>query len=73
MNIYVDDLEFDEIDFSVYYNEDGEAEDIEEMDDTELKNQICALERQLKMLPEHYNAEIWEEYKRVLKEELASR
>lgn len=73
MNIFVDDLEFEEMDFSVYYDEDGEPEEIEEMEDEDIKNAICALERQLKMLPEHYNAEIWEEYKRVLKEELANR
>ncbi len=73
MNIFVDDLDYEEIDFTVYYNEDDEPQEIEEMDDVELKNAICALERQLKMLPEHYNADIWEEYKRVMKEELNQR
>lgn len=70
MNIFVDDLSWDEIDFNVFYNDDGEAEEIEEMEEERLRNIISMLERQIKMLPEHYNVEIWEEYKRRCKEEL---
>lgn len=70
MNIFVDDLSWDEIDFTVFYNDDGEAEEIEEMEVERLRNIISMLERQIKMLPEHYNVEIWEEYKRRCKEEL---
>ncbi|MDO5293900.1 MAG: hypothetical protein Q4F05_14270 [bacterium] len=73
MNIFVDDLYYEDIDFTVYYNQDDEPEEIEEMEDWEIKNHIIELERQIKMLPEHYNAEIWEEYKRVFKQELSSR
>ena len=32
MNIFADDLEYGDIDFTVYYNEDGEAELLEEME-----------------------------------------
>ena len=70
MNIFEDDLLFDDIDFNIYYDEDGEQEEIYEMEESRLKNIISALERQTKMLPEHYNIEIWQEYKRVCKDAL---
>ena len=73
MNIFSDDLEFEDIDFSIYYNDDGEAEEIEELDNTRLSNIISALERQIRMLPEHYNVEIWQEYLRICRVELSSR
>lgn len=73
MNIFVDDLNYDDMDFNVYYNQDGEPEEIEEMEDNEIKNRIIELDRQIKMLPEHYNVEIWEEYRRIFKQELKKR
>ncbi|MDO5519148.1 MAG: hypothetical protein Q4G58_01510 [bacterium] len=73
MNIFVDSLDYEDIDFTVYYNQDDEPEEIDEMEDEEIKNHIIELERQIKMLPEHYNADIWEEYKRVFKQELKDR
>ncbi|WP_066715830.1 hypothetical protein [Clostridium sp. Marseille-P299] len=72
MNIFEDDLLFEDIDFNVYYDENGEPEEILEMEEDRLKNIISTLERQIKMLPEHYNVEIWVEYKRVCKEALQS-
>lgn len=70
MNIFEDDLLYEDIDFSVYYDEYGEAEEIHEMEETRLKNIISALERQMKLLPEHYNVEIWQEYHRICKDAL---
>ncbi|BBF43445.1 hypothetical protein lbkm_2133 [Lachnospiraceae bacterium KM106-2] len=67
MNIFADELDYDDIDFSVYYNEDGEPEEIDEMDEERLKNIISTLERAIRMQPEHYNVEIWEEYLRECK------
>lgn len=70
MDIFFDDLQFEEVDFRVYYNENGEPEEIDEMEEEQLKNIISNLDRQIKMLPEHYNVEIWEEYRRVCKSTL---
>lgn len=68
MNIFEDVLEFEDIDFDVYYNEDGEKERLAEMDNTQLRYILSELERSLKLLPEHYNAEIWFEYQKRCKE-----
>ena len=72
MDIFRDVIDLDEVDFTCVMNEDGEWEELEEMSWEDLTNFICALERQIKMLPEHENAPIWEEYlyrsKRVRKE-----
>ncbi|WP_167954800.1 hypothetical protein [Anaerosporobacter faecicola] len=70
MNIFTDDLDYEDIDFSFFYNEDGEPEEIDEMEEEQLCNIIATLERQIRMLPEHYNIEIWEEYLRVCKDVL---
>ena len=70
INIFEDNLEFDDIDFDIYYDENGEAEWIHEMGETKLKNIISTLERQIKLLPEHYNVEIWQEYHGICKEAL---
>lgn len=70
MDIFSDNLEWEEVDFSVYYNINGEPEPIDELSEEELSNIISTLERQLKMLPEHDNAEIWAEYLRRCREEL---
>ncbi|MDD5934165.1 MAG: hypothetical protein PUC65_01155 [Clostridiales bacterium] len=70
MDIFSDDLEFEDIDFSVFYNQDGEAVPIDEMEEMELINIISTLERQIRMLPEHPNIEIWKEYLNRFKIEL---
>lgn len=70
MDIFSDNLEWEEVDFSVYYNINGEPEPIDELSEEELSNIISTLERQLIMLPEHDNAEIWAEYLRRCREEL---
>lgn len=70
MDIFHDDLNFDEINFKVFYNEDDEPVEIDGMELKELKNIISTLDRELKMMPEHYNAEIWQEYRRIVKEKI---
>lgn len=73
MDLFRDYLDYDEVDFTRVMNEDGEWEELEELTEEELTNFICTLERQLKMLPEHENAPIWEEYlyrSKRLKEEI---
>lgn len=68
MNIFCDDLEYEEIDFTVYYNEDDEPCELDELEEHELINILSNLERQIKMLPEHYNVEIWKEYQKRCKQ-----
>ena len=68
MNIFEYELEYDDIDFDFYYNEDGEIEVLADMDMTQIRNILSDLERSLKMLPEHYNSEIWQEYQKRCKE-----
>lgn len=70
MNIFVDDLEYEEMDFTIYYNEDGEPEMIEEMEEEQITNHIVELRRQMKLLPEHYNIDIWETYLERFREAL---
>lgn len=70
MDIFSDDLQFDEVDFSIYYNEDGEPEEIDDMDEERLSNLISTMDRHSKMQPEHYNVEIWQEYRRRFAEAL---
>lgn len=70
MNIFVDDLEYEEMDFTIYYNEDGEPEKIEDMEEEQITNHIVELKRQMKLLPEHYNIDIWETYLERFREAL---
>lgn len=70
MNIFVDDLEFEDVNFDVYYDDDGEVQEIQDLSEKELVNILSTLERQIRMLPEHYNVEIWEKYKEICKNTL---
>ena len=70
MDIFSDSINYDEVDFTIWYDEDGEPLEIEEMTEEEIKNHLISLDRKIKMLPEHENIEIWEEYRRIFKEML---
>lgn len=62
-------LEFDGIDFTKWLTEDGELIEIEELADSQVMDAIYTLKRKLRMLPEHVNSDIWEEYSEVLANE----
>ncbi|MBE5961985.1 MAG: hypothetical protein E7256_11505 [Lachnospiraceae bacterium] len=70
MDIFSDCLDYEDVDFSVWFDEDGEGIEIEELEDEEIRNALIMLDRKIKMLPEHENIEIWEEYRRIFKEML---
>ena len=70
MDIFSDSINYDEVDFTIWYDEDGEPLEIEELTEEEIKNHLISLDRKIKMLPEHENIEIWEEYRRIFKEML---
>lgn len=66
-------IEIEEVDFNLWLTEDGEWVDIEELPDEQVKAAIYTLKRKLKLLPEHVNEEIWEEYLFVFQEEAYER
>ena len=70
MDIFSDSINYDEVDFTIWYDEDGEPLEIEELTEEEIKNHLISLDRKIKMIPEHENIEIWEEYRRIFKEKL---
>ena len=70
MDIFSDSINYDEVDFTIWYDEDGEPLEIEELTEEEIKNHLISLDRKIKMLPEHENIEIWEEYRHIFKEML---
>lgn len=72
MDIFTDDLSYDDMDFTIFYNEDGEAVRIDEMEEEQLKNILSTLDRHIRMLPEHNNIDIWIAYRQILKKELAA-
>lgn len=74
MNIFENEpIEIDEVDFNLWLTEDGEWVEIEELTDKQVKEAIYTLKRKLKLLPEHVNVDIWEEYLSVLQEEAYER
>lgn len=62
-------IDYDDVDFSLWQTEDGEWIEIEELDDQEVTEAVYTLKRKLRLLPEHVNSDIWEEYLEVLLEE----
>ncbi len=62
-------IDIEEIDFNVWLTEDGEWIEIEELTNQQLQDAIYTLKRKLKLLPEHVNEDIWEEYLYILQEE----
>lgn len=66
-------IDIDEVDFSVWLTDDGEWIPIEELNDLQLMDAIYTLKRKLKLLPEHVNEDIWEEYLYLLQEEHVNR
>lgn len=74
MNIFENEpIEIDEVDFNIWLTEDGEWIEIEELTDRQVKEAIYTLKRKLKLLPEHVNVDIWEEYLSVFQEEAYER
>ena len=66
-------IEIEEVDFNLWLTEDGEWVEIEELADEQVKAAIYTLKRKLKLLPEHVNEDIWEEYLFVFQEEAYER
>lgn len=66
-------IDFEDIDFQAWLTEDGEWMDIEELTDDEVMGAVYTLKRKLRLLPEHVNSDIWEEYLAVMSEEAAHR
>lgn len=66
-------IDMEEIDFEQWLTEDGEWMEIEELSDDQVIDAIYTLKRKLKMLPEHVNADIWEEYLYRFQEEAYQR
>ena len=66
-------IDIEEIDFDVWLTEDGEWIEIEELTNQQLQDAIYTLKRKLKLLPEHVNEDIWEEYLYILQEEAFKR
>lgn len=66
-------IDFDAVDFTQWQTEDGEWVDIENLSDQEIMGAIYTLKRKLRLLPEHVNEDIWEEYLYVLQEEARER
>lgn len=66
-------IEIEEVDFNLWLTEDGEWVEIDELDDEQVKAAIYTLKRKLKLLPEHVNEDIWEEYLFVFQEEAYER
>lgn len=74
MNIFENEpIEMDEVDFNLWLTEDGEWVEIEELTDGQVKEAIYTLKRKLKLLPEHVNEDIWEEYLCVFQDEAYER
>lgn len=66
-------IEAEDIDFQKWLTEDGEWMEIEELTDEEVMGAVYTLKRKLRLLPEHVNCDIWEEYLEVMLEEASSR
>ena len=66
-------IDFNEVNFKLWLTEDGEWMEIEELSDKEIMDAIYTLKRKIKMLPEHVNSDIWEEYLYVLQNEIRDR
>lgn len=66
-------IEIEEVDFNLWLTEDGEWVEIDELDDEQVKAAIYTLKRKLKLLPEHVNEDIWEEYLFVFQEQAYER
>ena len=62
-------IDYDDVDFSLWQTEDGEWIEIEELHDQEVTEAVYTLKQKLRLLPEHVNSDIWEEYLEVLLEE----
>ena len=68
-----DSIDMESVNFDVWLTQDGEWIEIEEMADEEILGAIYTLKRKLKLLPEHVNADIWQEYLYVFQEEANER
>jgi len=66
-------IDFDDVDFRFWQTEDGEWIEIEELSDQEVQEAVYTLKRKLRLLPEHVNSDIWEEYLDILMEEAEER
>lgn len=66
-------IDYEAVDFALWQTEDGEWVEIESLSDQEIMGAIYTLKRKLRLLPEHVNEDIWEEYLYVLQEEARER
>lgn len=66
-------IDIEDIDFNLWLTEDGEWIEIAELTDEQILDSIYTLKRKLKLLPEHVNEDIWEEYLSVFQEEARER
>lgn len=67
MDIFNDELAYEDIDFDYIYNEDCEQVLLGELTTSQLISLITHLEREIRMMPEHENIMIWKEYYRRCK------
>lgn len=74
LNIFENDpIALDQINFDLWLTEDGEWVEIGELSDQQVEDAIYTLKRKLRLLPEHVNEDIWEEYLYLFQKEAYER